>query len=39
MKNGIVFLNGEYWGMYVISEKFTADFIESHYNIPKKMWQ
>ena len=36
MKNGIVFLNGEYWGMYVISEKFTDDFIESHYNISKK---
>ena len=36
MKNGIVFLNGEYWGMYVISEKFTDDFIESHYNIPRK---
>ena len=36
MKNGIVFLNGEYWGMYVISEKFTDDFIESHYNIPSK---
>ena len=36
MKNGILFLNGEYWGMYVILEKFTDDFIESHYNIPKK---
>ena len=35
MKNGILFLNGEYFGMYVISEKFTDDFIESHYNIPK----
>ena len=36
MKNGILFLNGEYWGMYVLLEKFTDDFIESHYNIPKK---
>ena len=35
MKNGIVFLNGEYFGMYVITEKFTDDFIESYYNIPK----
>ena len=35
MKNGIVFLNGEYFGMYIITEKFTDDFIEKHYNIPK----
>ena len=25
MKNGILFLNGEYWGMYVLLEKFTDD--------------
>ena len=36
MKDAILFLNGEYWGMYVITEKFTSDFIESHYDIPKK---
>ena len=35
MKNGILFLNGEYFGMYIITEKFTDNFIESHYNIPK----
>ena len=35
MKNVIVFLNGEYFGTYIMMEKFTDDFIESHYNIPK----
>ena len=35
MTNGIVFLNGEYFGMYIITEKFTDNFIENHYNIPK----
>ena len=35
MKNGVVFLNGEYYGAYIITEKFTDNFIENHYNIPK----
>ena len=35
-KNGVLFLNGEFWGMYVITEKFSNQFFESHYGIPKK---
>ena len=36
MKESILFLNGELWGMYTITEKFSKDFFESHYNIPKE---
>ena len=36
MRTSVLFLNGEYWGMYIIAEQFTDSFIESHYNIPKK---
>ena len=36
MKNGVLFLNGEFWGMYVITEKFSNQFFESHYGIPKQ---
>ena len=35
MRPSILFLNGEYWGMYIICEQFTNSFIESHYGIPK----
>jgi len=35
-KNGVLFLNGEFWGMYVITEKFSDEFFASHYGIPKK---
>ena len=36
MKESFLFLNGEFWGMYVITEKFSEDFFLSHYNIPKE---
>ena len=32
----IVFLNGEYWGHYEITEKLDAAFIHAHTGIPKK---
>ena len=32
----VVFLNGEYWGAYLIQEKLTDDFIEKNYLIPSK---
>ena len=35
-KLSIVFLNGEYWGAYLIQEKLSDDFIESNYLIPSK---
>ena len=36
MRNSIVFLNGEYWGLYVMQEKVDDNFIENHYSIPHK---
>ena len=36
MRNVIVFLNGEYWGLYVLQEKVDDDFIENNYLIPHK---
>jgi hypothetical protein len=35
-RNGVLFLNGEFWGMYAITEKFSDEFFASHYGIPKK---
>ena len=32
----IVFLNGEYWGFYVMLEKFSENYIQSHYGVPKE---
>ena len=34
-KKCIVFINGEYWGLYIMMEKFDENYIENHYNIPK----
>ncbi|MBP0967508.1 MAG: CotH kinase family protein [Oscillospiraceae bacterium] len=31
-----VFIDGEYWGQYEITEKLDAAFIRAHYGIPKK---
>lgn len=31
----IVFLNGEYWGLYNLQEKYSEDYIESHYGVDK----
>ena len=33
----VLFINGEYWGLYLIQENFNDDFIEKNYLIPKKM--
>ena len=33
MKNCILFLNGEYWGMYELMEKLTPMYFEHHYGI------
>lgn len=35
MTPAIVFINGEYWGQYEITEKISDDFIASHYGIEK----
>ena len=32
----IIFLNGEYWGFYVMLEKFSESYIQSHYGVPKE---
>lgn len=32
----ILFINGEFWGFYMIREKVDSDYIESHYDIPKE---
>ena len=32
----IVFLNGEYWGFYILLEKFSESYIESHFDVPKE---
>ena len=36
MKKSILFLNGEYWGLYIINEHLTQEFFGSNYNIPSK---
>ncbi len=36
MQQCAVFLNGEYWGLYEMTEKFSDYFIESNYGIDKK---
>lgn len=28
-----VFLNGEYWGMYYLMEKYSAEYLESYYGV------
>jgi len=35
MENSILFLNGEYWGFYLIQEKLDNNFISNNYLIPK----
>ncbi len=31
----VVYLNGEYWGVYVLEEDFTDDFMEDHHGVNK----
>ena len=35
IKNCVLFLNGEYWGMYSLMENFSSDFFSKHYVFPK----
>ena len=35
-KEVVVFLNGEYWGFYLIQEKVDNDFISKNYLLPSK---
>ena len=35
MKNSVIFLNGEYWGFFLIQEKFDSTFISQKYLLPK----
>lgn len=32
----IVYLNGEYWGLYVMQEDFSADYFEDRYGVAKE---
>ncbi len=36
MKNAVLFLDGEYWGYYLIQEKIDDEFMENNYHVPKK---
>ena len=36
MKNSYLFLNGEFWGLYVITEKYGQKFFADHYNLNEK---
>jgi len=36
MEPCIVFIDGEYWGQYEITEKMDDDFIKAHYGVSKK---
>lgn len=35
MKNAVLFLDGEYWGFYLIQEKMDDEFMENNYHVPK----
>lgn len=30
----VVFVNGEYWGLYYVTEKYNAQYINKHYGLP-----
>jgi hypothetical protein len=34
----LLFLNGEYWGFYYLTEKYGKDYISNHYKIKKKKY-
>lgn len=36
MRPCVVFINGEYWGHYELTEKLDAAFVESHYGVPEE---
>lgn len=31
----VVYLNGEYWGLYVLEEDYSTDYFEQHYGVDK----
>lgn len=31
----VVYLNGEYWGLYILEEDYTNDYIEDYYGVSK----
>ena len=31
----LVFINGEFWGVYNVRERYSGDYVESHYGIDK----
>ena len=31
----VVYLNGEYWGLYVLEEDYSTEYFESHYGVNK----
>ena len=31
----VVYLNGEYWGLYVLEEDYSDNYFESHYGVNK----
>ena len=35
MKNSVLFLDGEYWGYYLIQEKMDNEFMENNYHVPR----
>ena len=35
-RKSILFLNGECWGFYIILEKFSESYFQSHHNAPKE---
>lgn len=32
----VVYLNGEYWGLYVLEEDYSDDYYEDHYDVAKE---
>lgn len=32
----VVYLNGEYWGLYVLEEDYSDDYFEDHYGVKKQ---
>ena len=36
MKNAVLFLDGEYWGFYIIEEKIDDEFMENNYHVPRE---
>ena len=31
----VVYINGEYWGLYILEEDYSADYFETHYGVDK----